>query len=82
VVADLERAERAAAESDLFLAIGSSLTVYPVAWLPERALSSGARLVIINAEPTALDDRAHAVLRGRIGEILPALLERAAAQPA
>ena len=82
VAADLERAERAAAESDLFLAIGTSLTVYPVAWLPERALSSGARLVIINAEPTPLDDRAHAVLRGRIGEILPGLVDRAAVQPA
>ena len=82
VAADLERAERAAAESDLFLAIGTSLTVYPVAWLPERALSSGARLVIVNAEPTPLDDRAHAVLRGQIGEILPALVDRAAVQPA
>jgi len=82
VAADLERAERAAAESDLFLAIGTSLTVYPVAWLPERALSSGARLVIVNAEPTPLDDRAHAVLRGQIGEILPALVDRTAVQPA
>jgi NAD-dependent deacetylase len=60
----------------LFLAIGTSLTVYPVAWLPERALANGARLVIINAEPTALDDRAHAVLRGQIGEILPAIVNR------
>ncbi|HEX6655531.1 MAG TPA: Sir2 family NAD-dependent protein deacetylase [Candidatus Limnocylindria bacterium] len=76
VPADLARAEQAAADSDLFLAIGTSLTVYPVAWLPERALASGARLVIINAEPTPMDDRAHAVLRGQIGEILPALVER------
>jgi NAD-dependent deacetylase len=75
VAQDLARAERAAADSDLFLAIGTSLTVYPVAWLPERALAGGARLVIVNAEPTPLDDRAHAVLRGRIGEILPALVE-------
>ena len=82
VAADLQRAERAAVESDLFLAVGTSLTVYPVAWLPERALSSGSRLVIVNAQPTPLDDRAHAVLHGQIGEILPALVERAAAQPA
>ena len=78
---DLQRAEDAAAASDLFLAIGTSLTVYPVAWLPERALSAGGRLVIINAEPTPLDTRAHAVLRGQIGQILPALVELAA-QPA
>jgi NAD-dependent deacetylase len=78
---DLQRAEDAAAASDLFLAIGTSLTVYPVAWLPERAMAAGARLVIINAEPTPLDGRAHAVLRGQIGQILPALVELAA-QPA
>jgi NAD-dependent deacetylase len=79
VPADLERAERAAADADLFLAIGTSLTVYPVAWLPERALAAGAWLVIINAEPTPLDGRAHAVLRGQIGEILPALVDGLAA---
>jgi NAD-dependent deacetylase len=79
---DLRRAEEESAASDLFLAIGTSLTVYPVAWLPERALQSGARLVILNAEPTALDDRAHAVLRGQIGEILPALVEQVATLPA
>ncbi|HYN64266.1 MAG TPA: Sir2 family NAD-dependent protein deacetylase [Candidatus Limnocylindrales bacterium] len=81
VPADLARAEDAAAASDLFLAIGTSLTVYPVAWLPERALQSGARLVMINAQPTPLDGRAQAVLRGSIGEILPALLERVATLP-
>jgi NAD-dependent deacetylase len=70
---DLARAEAAAAACDLFLAIGTSLTVYPVAWLPERALASGARVVIVNAEPTPLDARAAAVLRGPIGEVLPAL---------
>jgi NAD-dependent deacetylase len=70
----LSRAEAAADGSDLFLAIGTSLTVYPVALLPRRALRAGARLVIVNAEPTPLDDRAHAVLRGRIGEVLPELV--------
>jgi NAD-dependent protein deacetylase/lipoamidase len=82
VPADLERAESAAASCEVFLAIGTSLTVYPVAWLPERALTAGARLVIVNAEPTPLDRRADAVLRGRIGEILPALVDRVVAQPA
>ncbi|HET7520707.1 MAG TPA: NAD-dependent deacylase [Candidatus Limnocylindria bacterium] len=76
VPADLQRAEQAAASADLFLAIGTSLTVYPVAWLPERALVHGARLVIVNAEPTPMDDRAHAVLRGQIGEVLPAIVSR------
>ncbi|HEX7195974.1 MAG TPA: Sir2 family NAD-dependent protein deacetylase [Candidatus Limnocylindria bacterium] len=74
----LARAEDFAASSDLFLAVGTSLTVYPVARLPELALEAGARLVLINAEPTPLDDRAHAVLRGRIGDILPALVAASA----
>jgi NAD-dependent deacetylase len=79
VPSDLARAEEAAGSSDLFLAIGTSLTVYPVAWLPERALAAGARLVIMNAEPTPLDDQAHAVLRGQIGDLLPALVDQVAA---
>jgi NAD-dependent deacetylase len=70
----LARAEAASIAADLFLAIGTSLTVYPVARFPELALDAGARLVIVNAEPTPLDDRAHAVLRGRAGELLPRLV--------
>jgi NAD-dependent deacetylase len=74
VPADLARAEAAARACDLFLALGTSLTVYPVALLPELALDAGARLVIVNAQPTPYDDRAHAVLHERIGEVLPALV--------
>jgi NAD-dependent deacetylase len=77
----LARAEEAAANADLFLAVGTSLTVHPAAWLPEIALESGARLVIVNAEPTPLDGRAHAVLRGDAGRILSALLHAARIQP-
>jgi NAD-dependent deacetylase len=75
----IERTEDAAASCDLFMAIGTSLTVYPVARLPEIALDAGARLVIVNAEPTPLDGRAHAVLRGRAGDILPPLVAEVAA---
>ncbi len=74
VARDLFRAQQAADEADLFLAVGTSLTVYPVAELPVRALRNRGRLVILNAEPTPLDGRAHAVLRGRIGEVLPAIV--------
>jgi NAD-dependent deacetylase len=69
----LARAEAAVDDADLFLAVGTSLTVYPVAGLPERALAAGARLVIINAEPTPLDGYAAAVLRGSAGSVLNAL---------
>ena len=75
---DLARAEDAARSCDLFFAVGTSLTVYPVARLPELALDAGARLVILNAEATPLDDRAHAVLRGRAGDVLRSLTEAAA----
>lgn len=75
----LARAEVAAATAELFLAIGTSLTVHPVARLPKIALDAGARVVIVNAEPTPLDDLAHAVVRGQAGEVLPALVAAAAA---
>jgi len=71
---DLARAERAAGDCDLFLAVGTRLEVYPVAELPALALRAGARLLILNAEPTAYDRRASGVLRGPIGAVLPALV--------
>jgi len=74
VEADLERAFRAAGEADLLLAVGSTLTVYPIAAVPEIAAAAGARVVVVNGSPTQYDDRADAVLRGPISEILPALL--------
>ena len=57
VEADLVRAQQAAAGADVFLAVGTSLGVYPAAALPEIALHNGARLVILNAEPTPFDER-------------------------
>jgi NAD-dependent deacetylase len=76
VPADLERAKRAAQESDLLLAIGTSLTVYPAAALPEFALNAGARLVVMNAQETPFDRFAAAVTRDPLGDVLPALMER------
>jgi len=75
VVDDLERAQRAAQSSDLFLAIGSSLTVTPAAWLPDMALAAGARLVVMNAQETPFDTAAEAVVREQLGDVLPALVE-------
>jgi NAD-dependent deacetylase len=71
---DLERSERAASACDLLLAVGSSLTVYPAAGLVPLARAAGARVVIVNAEPTPYDDIADAVLRGSISEVLTALV--------
>jgi NAD-dependent deacetylase len=71
VEADLIRAERAARRSDLLLAVGSTLSVYPIAGVVPVAKNVGARIVIVNGGPTAMDDGADAVLRGSISEILP-----------
>ena len=60
-------------QSDLLLAIGTSLQVYPVASAVPIARAAGARVVIVNADPTPFDDIADAVLRQPIGEVLPAL---------
>jgi NAD-dependent deacetylase len=71
VAADLARAERAAAECDLMFAIGSTLSVYPIAGVVPVAKQAGARVVILNAEPTEMDSMADAVLRGSISQLLP-----------
>jgi NAD-dependent deacetylase len=59
-----------AASADLMLAVGSSLSVYPAAELPAVAVRNGARLVIVNDEPTPYDGLADVVVRGRAGEVL------------
>jgi NAD-dependent deacetylase len=69
----IARALRAAADADLLLAIGTSLQVYPVAGVVPSAKANGARVVIVNAEPTPFDDLVDAVVRQPIGEVLPAL---------
>jgi len=75
-VDDIERAQVAAERCDLFLAVGTSLGVYPAAALPEIALHYGARLVVLNAEPTPFDPLAEAVVRTPLGEALPAIVDR------
>ena len=67
----IERAMSAAHEVDLLLAVGTSLQVFPIAGAVPMAKSAGARVVIINAQPTQFDDIADAVLNGVIGEELP-----------
>jgi NAD-dependent deacetylase len=63
----MTRAEAATRACDLFVAIGSSLVVYPAAEFPAFAKRGGARLVIVNREPTDLDGVADLVLRSEIG---------------
>jgi len=68
--AAMRRAEELTLTCDLFLAIGSSLVVWPAAGFPVLAKRNGARLVIINRESTDLDDMADLVIRDDIGTVL------------
>src|SRR5690242_10402998 len=66
----MARAEQLSRNCDLFLAVGSSLVVWPAAGFPLMAKRSGSALVIVNREPTELDDLADLVIRSDIGEAL------------
>jgi NAD-dependent deacetylase len=81
VAADLARAEDAASACDLMLTVGTTLTVHPAAGLVPVAAAAGARVVVINAEPTAYDHLADAVLRGQISEVLPEIVQPVQATP-
>jgi NAD-dependent deacetylase len=74
----IDRAMQVAGEADVLVAVGSTLQVYPVAGAVDIARGVGAKVIIVNAQPTAYDDVADAVLPGSISEILPAILGSAA----
>jgi len=71
---DLLRADAAARSCDLLLTVGTTLAVHPIADVVPLAVASGARVVIMNDQPTEMDDLAEAVLRGSIGDLLPPLV--------
>jgi NAD-dependent deacetylase len=61
---------------DLMLVAGSSLEVEPAADLPLTALGRGARLIIVNYQPTYLDEKADVVIHADVAEVLPRIVER------
>lgn len=75
----IDSAMQAAREADLLLAVGTSLQVYPVTGLVPLAESAGARVVIVNAEPTPFDHIADAVIHDPIGTVLPQICGTATA---
>jgi NAD-dependent deacetylase len=75
IEADVDRAMDYASTCDLCLAVGSTLSVWPAAGVPLQAARTGARLVIVNDGDTDLDIAAAAIMRGRAGTVLPALVE-------
>lgn len=74
---ELAQAEAWAREADAMLVVGSRLEVWPAAGLPDLALARGARLVIVNRDPTRLDEDADAVVHAPLGDALPGILAAA-----
>ncbi len=73
----IDRAMSVAAECDLLIAIGTTLQVMPVAGMVPIAARAGARIVIVNDQPTAMDDLADVVIREPIGAVLTAICAEA-----
>jgi NAD-dependent deacetylase len=71
---DLERAQLAATECDLLLAVGTTLEVQPIAGVVPLARHLGKAVVIVNGSPTACDNLADAAVRGSISEVIPQLV--------
>jgi len=74
---ELKEATECSRKSDVFMVVGSTLMVYPAALMPQYALQSGAKLIIINLSETPLDHRASILLKGKAGEILPQIVSKA-----
>jgi len=72
----LQEATRRSQNCDLFIVIGSTLLVYPAAYMPTYAREAGARLAIINMTPTPLDHYATVVIRGGAGEVMFKVMEK------
>jgi NAD-dependent deacetylase len=72
----LEEAGRRARSADLFIVIGSTLVVYPAAYMPAYAVESGARLVIINLGDTPMDREATVLVSAKAGEAMAAIVKK------
>lgn len=75
-VATLEEAATRSQHCDLMIVIGSTLVVYPAAYMPVYAVNSGAKLVIINLSSTPMDNQASALIEAKAGEAMPLIVER------
>ena len=72
----LQEAIRRAQHCDLMIVIGSTLVIYPAAYIPTYATEAGAKLAIVNLTPTPFDQYAGVVIRGRAGDAMSRVMER------
>lgn len=80
--AQLDAAEAAVSDAEALLVVGTSGLVYPAAGLPLRARRAGARVIVVNPQPTEIDSVAAVIVTGAAGAVLPALLGGNPLQPA
>jgi NAD-dependent deacetylase len=74
-IVTLREATRRAQKCDLFIVIGSTLMVYPAAYIPTYAAGAGAALAIVNLTQTPIDHEAQVVIRGKAGETMPGVMD-------
>ena len=72
----LQGAIRRAQNCDLFIVIGSTLLIYPAAYIPTYAREAGAKLAIVNLTPTSFDHHAEVILRGKAGQMMSEVIGR------
>jgi NAD-dependent deacetylase len=72
----LQEASRRSAESDLFIVVGSTLIVYPAAYMPQYAVQSGAKLIIVNLSDTPMDAQATVLIRAKAGEAMSRIVDK------
>jgi len=72
----LEEASRRSSQSDLFIVVGSTLIVYPAAYMPIYAVRAGAKLIIVNLSDTPMDDDADVLIRAKAGEAMSRIVEK------
>lgn len=72
---EVAEAQRRSQGCDLMMVLGSSLVVYPAAYMPAYAVQSGAKLIIVNLEPTPMDEYAAVCINEKVGEVLPRIVE-------
>jgi NAD-dependent deacetylase len=72
----LQEAIRRAQNCDLCIVIGSTLVIYPAAYIPTYAGEAGAKLAIVNLTPTPFDHYAAVVIRGKAGEVMSKVMEK------
>jgi NAD-dependent deacetylase len=70
-----QEATKKSMECDVMLIAGSSLVVYPAAVLPKLAKDNGAKLILVNMEPTEIDGQCDVVIHDKAGDVLPKIVD-------